>query len=144
MESPSIQSLARSGLGIKFIFGFNKYWRSETSARRSGGCSTDYWTETQRNLQDTFSSDLLEILLLPLLIIAGECARMSCRTALSTRARRIKIVLASNFTIEFNLDFTLNALKRITTYIPHPSVSFFQLEIFKQFSIHWDASLNSS
>lgn len=142
LESPSIQSLAQKGLGIEFMFGFDWHWRAETSACGRGGCSTDYWTEAQRNLHDTLSSDLLEILPLPLLIVAGGCARMSYCTTLLTRTRRIEIALASNFTIEFDLDFTLDGLKRITTYIPHPSTRFFQLEIFKQFSIRRDASLN--
>jgi hypothetical protein len=77
LESPSIQSLAQKGLGVEFMFGFDWHWRAETSARGRGGCSTDYWTKAQRNLHDALSSDLLEILPLPLLIVAGGCARMS-------------------------------------------------------------------
>jgi len=142
IESPSIQSLAQKGLSVEFMFGFDWHWRAETSARGRGVCSTNHWTKAQRNIHDTLSSDLLEILPLPLLIVAGGCAKMSYRTTLSTKARRIEIVLASNFSIELDLDFTPNGLKRITTYIPHPATSFFQLEIFKQFSIRRDASLN--
>jgi hypothetical protein len=126
------------------MFGFDWHWRAETSARGRGGCSTNYWTEALRNLHDTLSSNLLKILPLPLLIVAGGCARMSYRKTLSTRARHVEIVLASNFSIEFDLDFTPNGLTRITTYIPHPSASFFSAEKFKQFSIsiREDAPLN--
>jgi hypothetical protein len=135
MESLSIQSLAQKGLSVKFMYGFNWHWRAETSARGRGGCSTNYWTKALRNLHDTLSSDLLEILPLPLLIVARGCARMLYCKTLSTRAQRVEIVLASNFTIEFNLDFTPSGLTCITTYIPHPSASFFPVEKFKQFSI---------
>jgi hypothetical protein len=69
---------------------------------------------------------------------------MSYRKTLSTRARRVEIVLASNLIIEFDLDFTPDGLTRITTYIPHLSASFFSVEKFKQFSISMrrDAPLN--
>jgi len=78
IESLNIQILAQKGLGVEFMFGFDWHWRAETSARGRGGCSTNHWTEALRNLHDTLSSDLLKILPLLLLIVAGGVRE--CRT----------------------------------------------------------------
>lgn len=142
MESRSIQTLAEKGLSDEFVFGYDWHWRGEPSCRGRGPCPTTQWTKAQSILHDTLSCDILEILPLPLLIIAGSCTKKQYRKTLSNRARRLELVIAPDSIITFDLDFKSDGLRRITAYIDHPSASFFHPKVSAQISVRQDAAIN--
>lgn len=72
------------------------------------------------------STDLLEILPLPFLIVAGACAKDHYQRSLPSSSRRLVVTLDQETEITFDLDFRPLGLRRITAYVDHPSASFFQ------------------
>lgn len=141
-ENRSIQLLAKKGLSKEHIYGFDWHWRAETSARGRGSCPAKHWTNNLQRLHNTLSYEILEILPLPLLIIAGSCPKEQYRKTLSNGAKRLKLVLKPYSIIEFDLDFRSNGLRRITAYIDHPSACYFRPNLAVQNSVCQDAVLN--
>ena len=135
IESRSIQTLAEKGLSNDYVFGFDWHWRGETSARGRGPCPATQWTKNQRDLHNALSRDILEILPLPLLLVAGSCAKEQSRKTLSSRARKIELVVKPSSSIEIDLDFRPDGLRRITAYMDYPSASFFRPNSAEQRSV---------
>lgn len=88
------------------------------------------------------SSDLLSILPLPILAVAGDCPKKGYRNTLSKESRRLRVGISSEAIIEFDLDFIADSLSRITVYVPHPSATFFQPHMDPGRTRCQDAALN--
>lgn len=143
MESQSIQLLAKKGLNPGLIFGYDWHWRAEGYARlRKGNCPATKWSEEKRHLHNAVSREILNILPLPLLIVAGACAKKHYQMRLQPATRRLTITLVQGIHIAYDLDFQYGALKRITTYVDHPSASFFRPSGAAEVCVRLDAALN--
>ena len=142
IESRSIQTLAEKGLSNDCVFGFDWHWQGETYARGRGPCPATQWTKNQCDLHNALSRDILEISPLPLLLVAGSCAKEPSRRTLSSRARKIELVVKPSSNIEIDLDFRPDGLRRITAYMGHLSASVFRPNSADQRSVCQDASLN--
>ena len=116
LDSRSIQTLAGAGSSDKFVFGFDWHWRGEHSVRGRGACPATRWTPAQRNLHNVVSYDILEILPLPLLIVAGSCPKKQYRKSLSKMARCLKIVITPNASITFDPAFRIEGLSHYGIY----------------------------
>ena len=132
-QSRSIQALAAKGLDPGFAYGLDWYWRAESSGRRAGkvDCPIDRWSDALRFLNDELPADLLKILPLPFVVIAGNCARVQYLQTLSLATRRLILSLPSNSIVELDLDFTPDRLNRITTHILTPLEAFFKILTFR-------------
>lgn len=126
IDSVSIQALSQKGLSLNFVFSYDWHWRAEASARGRGERPATKWSKSLRSSHNTMSSHLLSILPLPLLAIAGDCAKKGYRKTLLKKTRRLRVGISSEAIIEFDLDFSADSLSRITAYVPHPSAIFFQ------------------
>ena len=142
VESRAIQVSGQKGLHRNSAFAFDWHWRGETTAEQRGSCSTAKWPMVQRELHDELSQDILEILPLPILLIAGTCVRNKYRRTLSNMARRLELAVSPMTSIEVDLDFRADGLRRMTVYMDHPSASDFQPARAEQRSTRQDASIN--
>ncbi|KAL2399038.1 hypothetical protein ABEF93_007168 [Exophiala dermatitidis] len=143
-ESPTIQALIAKGLNSEFVYGFDWHWRAEESARRPGraNCPATHWTQAKRSLHDGFSSDILDILSLPWLIIGGSCAKNSYKRTLSSQSRLITVPLSPEIDLQFELEIRANRIKRIATYVPHPSSGFFHPSFASAYATILDAGIS--
>ena len=143
-ESPSIQALTAKGLSSEFVYGFDWHWRAEESARRPGrsSCPARAWPLAKRSLHDALSSEILEILSLPWLIVGGACAKENYRRTLSHNSRLLSLSLSPTVNIEFELDIRETSVKRITTYVPHPSSGFFHPSFSSNYAVILDANIS--
>jgi hypothetical protein len=71
-----IQALAAKGLSDEFTFFYDWHWRAESSPRGRGLCPAKRWKRLVKNLHDALSCDTWAMLPLPLVVVAGSCARM--------------------------------------------------------------------
>lgn len=125
------------------MFGYDWHWRAEISAHGRGtSCPAKQWTSSQRILHDAMSCDLLELLPLPLLIVAGSCPSINYRKTLSTMARSVEVPIMPNLVIPFNLDFRADGLRRIAACIDHPSSLYFNPKRPVGYTIAQDAAVN--
>ncbi|KIV95841.1 hypothetical protein PV10_03447 [Exophiala mesophila] len=143
-ESPTIQALLAKGLNSDFVFGFDWHWRAEETARRPGRstCPTRVWASEKRLLHDKLSSDILNILDLPWLIVGGSCAKSSYQRTLLPTSRLTTLSLSSTINIEIELEFGTDHLRRITLYIPHPSSGFFHPSYASTYATILDAGIS--
>jgi len=143
-ESPSIQALTAKGLSSEFVYGFDWHWRAEESARRPGrsSCPASAWPRAKRSLHDALSSEILEILSLPWLIVGGACAKENYHRTLSHNSRLLSLSLSSTVNVEFELDIRETSVKRITTYVPHPSSGFFHPSFSSNYAVILDANIS--
>ena len=141
-DSMSIQAMTQKGLSHDFAFFYDWHWRAESSARGRGRCPATKWSKSLRSLHDALSSDLLDILPLPLLVVAGDCAKSHYRKTLSSKTRRLNVRVSSETILEFDLDFNVDGLRRITGYMIHPSAIYFPPTIHPGRTLCQDAVLN--
>ena len=143
VESRSIQPLAKKGVNPGVIFGYDWHWRAEGLARlRNSNCPATKWSKGKRDLHNAFSHEILNILPLPLLIIAGACAKKQYQGRLLPATRRLTVTPLLGIDIIYDLDFQHEGLKRITTYVDHPSASFFKPNGAAEVCVRLDAALN--
>jgi hypothetical protein len=131
------------------IFAFDWHHRAEGKARDRGrvACPARHdpnkWRREQLTLHDRLSEQLVSLLPLTSLLVAGSCAKGSYRKTLSSRARHVEVLVSPGVVVQFELDFLQNLrLRRITVYIQHPSAAFFSPNPNTSVCIGLDASLN--
>lgn len=140
--SKTVQILAEKGISPDYVYCFDWHFRAdETASRDNGRCFTNAWTEAQRKLHSQFTQSLLDILPLKWLIVGGSCARKGYRKTLQ-QYHNLILRLSPGTQLEFDLDFSPNRLRRITTYIKHPAASLYSRHQTTSFAGAQDLTFN--
>lgn len=127
LSSFTIQTLAAKGYDPDFCYGYDWHWRAEETCVGRGTCSTRTWPQAVKNLHDSISASLFKTLPSRFALIAGTCARQHVQKMLDSSPEfyRCNVAVALDGTkepgVEFDLVFKNGNLRRINTYIPHPS-----------------------
>jgi hypothetical protein len=139
----SIRVLADKGLNDDFAFGFDWHWRATDPCRGQGRCPARKWKPIVTALHDAFSQDVLRILPLPFVMIAGACSREKYQQTLSEEAKRLEVAIGPGVKLTFDLDYRgKNGLRRIATYVDHPAAAHFQPQATSALSLRIDAALD--
>ena len=105
-------------------------------------CPATKWEPTLKSLHDKLSCDVLDTLPLPLLLVAGSCARAEYEKTLQSSARRLTLILEPTLVLSFDLDFRAHQLRRMTAYIDHPAAMLFGRVSAANSAACLDATLN--
>jgi len=138
----SIQALAAKGLSETFTFGFDWHWRAEESARRRGACPTTAWAEALRRAHDRISRDILALLPLPFVVVAGACPRRQYKKVASGTVTTLEMEIIPGLALTIDLQFDNERLRRITTYVDHPAVGFYNPSTAEAQTLRLDAAFN--
>lgn len=139
MDNATIRLLQIKGLSEQSIFAFDWHWRAANLVRGRSNCITTTWKKSLRDLHDKVSLDILDLLPLPFLILAGACPAAQLSKTFSGHTQRVEVPLTQDCTLAFDLLFGSNGLRRIIGYVDHPSAWYFSPNLFCVFSTRLDA-----
>lgn len=128
----TIRTLASKGYRTDFLYGFDWHWQAEETCIGRGHCSAAKWPPDVKILHDSMSASLFTTLPSRFALVGGDCARRHVRKVLdssSTMERRslsVPIDSASGMDVEFDFVFEHGGMRRIITYIFHPSTIYFE------------------
>src|SRR5436189_2715657 len=126
MSNTTIRLLDLKGVSKQFTFSFDWHLRSAKLIRGRSHCIADVWKKSVRTLHDKACSDILDLLPLPFLIVAGACPRKNFEKTLHEHSKRVKVSLSPQCELTFDLDYRGDTLRRIIGYVDHPSAWFFK------------------
>lgn len=142
MNSTTIRLLQLKGLSEQSIFAFDWHWRAAELVPGRSNCITTTWKKSLRDLHDKISLDILDLLPLPFLIVAGACPAAQLSKTFNGHTKRVEISFTQDCILAFDLLFDSNGLRRIIGYVDHPSAWFFSPSLFSVFFTRLDAMFN--
>ncbi|OJZ91757.1 hypothetical protein ASPFODRAFT_27617 [Aspergillus luchuensis CBS 106.47] len=123
-RSASISLLQEKGISEQFAFGYDWHWRSEKTYLDRSDCPLKKWPKQLRALHDQMSTDILDMLSLPFLITGSACTRSNLKKSLGHASKRLEVPISPTATLDFDLDFRNDCLRRMIVHICHPSAGF--------------------
>ncbi|MCJ1388950.1 hypothetical protein MMC18_001801 [Xylographa bjoerkii] len=120
-RSATISLLHEKGIHETFASGYDWHWRVQGRFHRNARCPASAWNQQLREFYNQFSSDLLAMLPLPLVITTSSCTRENLRKYLRKTATSLEIKLAAPTSVmRFDLDIRIDGtLRRIILHVPH-------------------------
>lgn len=108
-----------------FTFGFDWHWRADGAYRGQARCLARSWDKEVQLLHNTLSTDVLDALPLPFVLVASACTREHLQKHLKVNVVSLNIDLGlPTAVLRFDLDYRDNALRRIILYVQHPMAGF--------------------
>ena len=125
LNNQSIQILFQKSFSDTFTICFDWHWRAAEKSLGKG-CPMKPWGKKLRAVHDSFSTEVLDLIACPLLIVGGACAWESYTKAIPKSSKIISFSIGEDVDVQFAFEFDAagTTLRRIAAKIDHPSFGF--------------------